>query len=1104
MKKIVTKYFLSLIGLFGISIGLMGAPVSRLSINSNLNPINVEDFDIILKTPFTSKNNDFVSSVSKLSLNTLDNSEDVFNTQVYEIKSNNYVQLVAEPYLGYLFSHWSIDGKSVSENIVYEFLMPEKDVLVSANYIQVPVPSVEINSPIGNSVYTTSDIISVDIEAISTLGQVEKVELFINENLVYTAFELPYKYELKNYSEGEYNLRAVATDNTGQFSTSKVSTIIIQKSNVAPVISISSPNSNAQFILGDNANITATATDADGTVTKVEFYNGTTLLGTDTTSPYSIAWTNLPVGNFTLTAKATDDKGTATVSGVVNINVVEKANVAPTVSITAPNANAQFTQGDNANITATAADADGTVTKVEFYNGTTLLGTDTTSPYSVAWTNLPVGNFTLTAKATDNKGTATVSAEVNINVVEKVNEAQVESFTLINAVTNQEMFNLTSGMQIEGNILSNLKVNIRANTNPSVVGSVYFTLTGPVNLTRLENAAPYALNGDNNGVYFGMDLPVGTYDLTAVTYSGSNRGGTKGPIRTITFSILDTPNEAPTVSITAPNSNAQFTQGDNANITATAADADGTVTKVEFYNETTLLGTDTTSPYSFAWTNLPVGNFTLTAKATDNKGTATVSGQVNINVVEKANVAPTVSITAPNANAQFTQGDNANIAATAADADGTVTKVEFYNGTTLLGTDTTSPYSIAWTNLPVGNFTLTAKATDNKGIATVSAAVSINVSEVIQDPIEVVIPEIIIVTPVNNQEFDANENVELMVMFQGSDETVKKVEYYSGNQLIGSSNISPFGFTWSSPAVTQHTITAKAIGEDPSNFKISESVSILIKEKIPQIFQILDPIKDAVFIARDDVSIKVEIPVNNKPINRIDYFRGNIRIGSSTKAPYDFVWTNARQGNHDLTAQLVYSDGTKIATDAVPIKVLKRNQAAVKLVSPNNKREVKSGENLDLKVELLEFEDKVDFVEYLLNGELLGASETQPYVFQWKNIPEGDHKLVARAIDSKGLVVYSDPMTLSARKEVSGVRLDYVIGPNPTTEFLNVIFTNLDTVYDLELRVISMDGIVQKTFNGRSEDSTVTVDVSDLKNGVYVLQLIANGNNISSKRFIKK
>ncbi|WP_175574457.1 Ig-like domain-containing protein, partial [Algoriphagus marinus] len=729
MKKTFTKYFLSLIALFGVSISLMEASGSHLSINTNLNSFIAEDSDIILKTPFVSKNTDFVTGVPKLLLNTVDFNEDLFNSQVYEIKSNNFVQLVAEPFLGYLFSHWSIDGKSVSENIVYEFLMPEKDVLVSANYIQIDVPSVQIKSPVENSVYTTSDVISVDIEANSTLGQVEKVELFINDNLVYTSFVLPYKYELKNYSEGKYNLKAVATDNTGQSATSKVSIVNIQNSNVAPTISIISPNSNSQFLKGDNvnvtvnatdtdgtitkvefyngntllgtdttspysfawtnlpvgnftltakatdnkgaatvssqtninvvempnvaptvsitapnanaqftqgdnANITATASDADGTITKVEFYNGTTLLGTDTASPYSFAWTNLPIGNFTLTAKATDDKGTATVSAQVNINVAEKSNVAPTVSLTAPNSNAQFTQGDNASITAIAADADGTVTKVEFYNGTTLLGTDTTSPYSFAWTNLPVGNFTLTAKATDNKGTATVSAQVNINVVEKSNVTQVESFTLINADTNLDLFNLTNGMQMEGSIVSDKKVNIRANTNPSVVGSVYFTLSGQVNLTRLENAAPYALYGDNNGVYFGMDLPVGAYTLTAVTYSGSNRGGEQGPIRTITFSVVDTPNVAPTVSITAPKTNAQFTQGDNASITATAADSDGTITKVEFYNGTTLLGTDTTSPYSFAWTNLSVGNFTLTAKATDNKGTATVSAEVNINVVE--------------------------------------------------------------------------------------------------------------------------------------------------------------------------------------------------------------------------------------------------------------------------------------------------------------------------------------------------------------------------------------------------------------------------------------------------------------------------------------
>ncbi|MEB2777648.1 Ig-like domain-containing protein, partial [Algoriphagus sp. D3-2-R+10] len=669
----------------------------------------------------------------------------------------------------------------------------------------------------------------------------------------------------------------------------------------------------------------------------------------------------------------------------VDINVGEKANVAPIVNITAPGANSQFIQGDNLNITANATDADGTIAKVDFYNGNTLLGTDTSSPYSFDWANLPVGSFSITAKGTDNKGTATVSAPIVINVIEKANVA-------------------------------------------------------------------------------------------------------------------------PKVNITAPSINSQFIQGDNLSITANASDEDGTIAKVDFYNGNTLLGTDITSPYSFTWANLPVGSFSLTAKATDNKGTTTVSTAVDINVGEKANVAPIVNITAPGANSQFIQGDNLSITANASDEDGTIAKVDFYNGNTLLGTDTTSPYSFTWANLPVGSFSLTAKATDNKGTTTVSTEVTINVKEdeSTVNPIEVVIPEILIVTPITNQEFDEGVSIDLMIMFQGSDEFVKNVEYYSGDQLIGSSSVSPFSFTWQTPASTQHTITAKAIGEDPNKFKISESVSILVKKKTQTIFQIIDPIKDAVFNGGESISIRIQIPENSNPVNRVDYFREDIVIGSSTSAPYDFTWTNAPKGDHNLSAKLIFADGTESLSNTVPIKVLKRNQASVKLLSPSNKKEIQSGENLDLNVELLEFENKVEFVEYILNGEKLGSSEMQPYSYQWKNIPDGDHQLIARAVDARGSSVYSAPVILKARKDINNIQLEYVIGPNPTTEILNVIFTNLDGVYDFEFRVISMDGNVQRTFKARPEESMVTIDVSDLINGVYVLQVSGNGNNISSKKFIIK
>jgi len=65
--------------------------------------------------------------------------------------------------------------------------------------------------------------------------------------------------------------------------------------------------------------------------------------------------------------------------------------IAPTVSITAPVNNTNFTAPANIAITANAADADGTITKVEFFKGADLLGTDNTAPFSFDYNNLPAG-----------------------------------------------------------------------------------------------------------------------------------------------------------------------------------------------------------------------------------------------------------------------------------------------------------------------------------------------------------------------------------------------------------------------------------------------------------------------------------------------------------------------------------------------------------------------------------------------------------------------------------------------------------------------------------------------------------------------------------------
>ncbi|MEV4159896.1 glycoside hydrolase family 48 protein [Nonomuraea dietziae] len=119
---------------------------------------------------------------------------------------------------------------------------------------------------------------------------------------------------------------------------------------------------------------------------------------------------------------------------------------------------------------------------------------------------------------------------------------------------------------------------------------------------------------------------------------------------------------------------------------------------------------------------------------------------VNGTACTGANQAPTVKVTSPSAGATFTAPATVAIAAEAGDADGSVAKVEFFQGSTKLGEDTTAPYAYSWADVAVGEYSLTARATDDKGAITTSAPVGISVKAdsapaVVATPSGVTVPE---------------------------------------------------------------------------------------------------------------------------------------------------------------------------------------------------------------------------------------------------------------------------------------------------------------------------------------------------------------------------
>jgi len=93
-----------------------------------------------------------------------------------------------------------------------------------------------------------------------------------------------------------------------------------------------------------------------------------------------------------------------------------------------------------------------------------------------------------------------------------------------------------------------------------------------------------------------------------------------------------------------------------------------------------------------------------------------------------SNKAPTVAITAPKSGATFAAPATIAIAATATDVDGTIARVDFYLGTTLLASRTVAPYAATATNLLGGTYSLTAIAIDNKGATKTSSAVTVTVT----------------------------------------------------------------------------------------------------------------------------------------------------------------------------------------------------------------------------------------------------------------------------------------------------------------------------------------------------------------------------------------
>ncbi|MBI3882388.1 MAG: Ig-like domain-containing protein [Verrucomicrobia bacterium] len=319
-----------------------------------------------------------------------------------------------------------------------------------------------------------------------------------------------------------------------------------------------------------------------------------------------------------------------------------------------------------------ASDPDGTVTKVEFYDGANLVGSATASPYNFNWLNVPAGTHSLTARATDNQGAVTTSAAVSVRVGAVGTPVFWRGINFGGNAVNIEGNQWMGQAAAEAN---GLTFPTRPFTSTSTVTPVP---AAAGDLNTMLNSCAWAQNGFtisqavSNGdyqVYFWVmeNYQANFRDITfkvegSIVATQVGKGWTVGQWSkygpfdvTVTDGVLSVDltkvawdpevmgmaiyrvqaanNHAPTVTLTAPSDGATLAGPANIALSATATDGDGAVSRVEFYSGSTKLVEKTSAPYTFSVTNVLPGNYAFLAVAYDNLGTVTISTTAFVTVV---------------------------------------------------------------------------------------------------------------------------------------------------------------------------------------------------------------------------------------------------------------------------------------------------------------------------------------------------------------------------------------------------------------------------------------------------------------------------------------
>jgi len=612
--------------------------------------------------------------------------------------------------------------------------------------------------------------------------------------------------------------------------------------NVPPTVAITEPAGGAVFVAPASITLTATASDSDGTVSRVEFYALDVKIGEATSEPFTFTWTNVVPGVYSLTARAVDDQFGTGVSEPITVTVepgTQRVNVA-----------AQF----NGGVATASSTFSGNFPAASVNNGERK-GLNWGS--GGGWNDATADSYPDWLQVTFS-GVKTIE-EIDVFTVQDNYSAPVEP---------------TESMTFGGYGITSFDVQYWN-------GSAWVTVPGG------------SVSG-NNLVWrkFGF-TPVSTDRIRVLVNASLSRYSRLVEVEAYTGGDTQG-NQPPSVSINQPADGATYVAPASITLSANASDPDGTIARVEYYAGSTKIGEAFAPPYEVVWAGVPAGAYALTARAYDDELVSTVSAPVNVVVTEPGQTRINVALQSKGGVASASSTYNAGYPAAAVNNgdrkglgwgsgggwnDATYGAYPDWVQVTFSGVQTIDEIDVftlqdnysapvepteamtfgsygitafdvqywsgsAWVTVPgasvSGNnrvwrkFVFAAVSTDRIRVL-VNAALQGN-SRVVE--VEAYTsggapgnqpPSVSISQPADGAAYVAPASITLSANATDPDGTIARVEYYAGSTKIGEATASPYEVVWADVPAGVYVLTARAY-DDTATSTVSAPVNVVVSE----------------------------------------------------------------------------------------------------------------------------------------------------------------------------------------------------------------------------------------------------------------------------------